>query len=341
MLGIKKQRDSNLELLRIVAMMLIMFGHFHGRMQPWVNTEIISTHPTTSFIRVFLNCITTCGVDIFIAISGWFGIKFRVQGLAKYLFFVFFTLWFVYVLSVAFNITTFNAEGIKTSMGLYDGYWFIIGYLGLYLISQILTTFIEDASKKEYQLVLFLTIIFQCCYSWITAWYDYYNGYSIILFSIIYLTAAYFRKYPIGWVEKWAPLLFVLTVLVMACISTFSLWKFGHAARQIRDDNPLVILACIFLLLSFKKLKFQSRIVNWLAASCFTVYLIHYNPYVYPYFMSLMRYVYDEYAGLVYCGTFVIALCAVYLICTLFDQFRVIAWHGVMAIYNKTHSKLC
>ena len=250
-----------------------------------------------------------------------------------------FVLWAVYGLSIAFNVTTFDAEGVKISMGFYEGYWFIIGYLGLYIISPILNSFIEEASKKTFLMLLASLLLFQGFYSWLTAWYDYYNGYSIILFSSIYLTAAYFRKYPVAWVERYAPWLFAMIVVVMALVTTSSLTMFGHSARMVRDDNPLVIFACVLLLLSFKKLHFQNKVINWLAASCFSVYLIHYNPYVYPYFMSVMRYVYGEYAGLAYCGALVITLCAVYLICTLFDQLRVIAWHGVMAIYNKTHSK--
>ena len=332
-----KTRLSNYELLRIVAMLLVMFGHSLLRLHLYYGSDI----PLMAFIQSLSACVSTMGVGIYIAISGWFGIRFKVKGLLQYLFQVLFTLWAVYGLFIALNVTTFNAEGIKTSFGLFDGYWFIIGYLGLYLISPILNTFIEDASKKEYQLVMFLMIIFQCCYSWITAWFDYYNGYSIILFAIIYLTAAYFRKYPVAWIEKYAPWLFAMIVLVMALVATSSLIMFGHSARMVRDDNPLVIIACILLLLCFKKIHFQNRVINWLAASCFSVYLIHYNPYVFPYFMSGMKYVYDEYTGLVYCGTFVIALCAVYLICTLFDQLRVLAWHGVMVIYNKTNSKLC
>lgn len=329
---ISKMRLSNFELLRIAAMMFVMLGHSHLRMRAFDSGEL----SLMSILKTTSACVVTMGVGIFITISGWFGIKFKVSGLFNYLFQVMFVLWAIYGVAIALNVTSFNVDGIKTSMGLYDGYWFIIGYLGLYLISPILNMFIEDASKKEYQLVMFLMIIFQCCYSWITSWFDYYNGYSIILFSIIYLTAAYFRKYPIGWVDKWAPLLFVLTVLVMACISTFSLWRFGHAARQIRDDNPFVILACIFLLLSFKKLKFRSRIVNWLAASCFTVYLIHYNPYVYPYFMSIITSIYGQYSGFVYGIMLVLTLAAVYLICTFFDQLRVFAWHGVMTLWKKT-----
>lgn len=314
-MGQKGVRSSNLELLRIVAMLLIMFGHSHLRI-----------HQMSNFFDVILSCITTTGVGIFIAISGWFGIHFRKQGLAKYLFQVLFILWAVYGIAIALDITHFDAAGIKISLTFYEGYWFIMGYLGLYLISPILNSFIENTSKRQFQLVLLSYYLFQGYYSWLSAWYDYYGGYSIILFGGIYLTAAYLRKYPITFLQKNAHWILVGTILLMSLIAYFSLMKLGHAARQIRDDNPLVILVSVLFVLCFSKLKFQSRFVNWMAASCFAVYLIHYNPFVYPYFMQLIRDVYAQYNGLMYGLVLLLALVMVYVICTLFDQLRVVSW---------------
>lgn len=327
----RKIRQSNLELLRIVAMMLVMYGHTIVRMHPISQTEIYFG----SILNVLTNLIATMGVGVFIAISGWFGIRFRVNGLMKYLFQILFILWAVFGLAITFGYTELSLEGIKVSIGLYDGYWFIIGYLGLYLISPMLNAFIDKATKREYQVLLLMLLLFQCVYSWLTAWYDYYNGYSIILFAVIYLTAAYFRRFPVAWIEKHSHWLFLITVLVMTAIATLSLWKFGNAARQIRDDNPLVILGGILLLLSFKKLKFHSKIVNWLAASCFTVYLTHYSPFVYPYLMSIMIDVYKQFDGICYCLIFSIVLIAVYVCCTMIDQLRILAWRGISWFSNK------
>lgn len=311
----KRIRSSNIELLRIVAMILIMFGHSHLRI-----------HHASTFIDVLLSCITTTGVGIFIAISGWFGIHFKVNGLAKYLYQVFFTLWMVYALAIAFGVAKINMDGIMISLSFYEGYWFVIGYLGLYLFSPILNSFIEYATKREYQILLLSYFLFQGYFSWLSAWYDYYNGYSIILFGGIYLTAAYVRKYPVQWIQKNALMLIVGAISFMSIIAYFSLLKFGHAARQIRDDNPLVILVSLLMVLYFSKLQFQSKIINWLAASCFAVYLIHYSPFIYPYFMQLMRDVYAQYDGLMYGLTLLFALMMVYIVCTLFDQIRIVSW---------------
>ena len=320
-----KHRMSNFELLRILAMILIMFGHFHLRICP-----------LQTYLDTTMSCISALGVDIFIAISGWFGIRFSKEGLSRYIFQVLFILWTVYGLAIVFGLADYNVAGTKISLSFYEGYWFVLGYLGLYLASPVLNSFVEHSTKRELQMVLVSYYLFQGYYSWLSAWYDYYAGYSVILFSGIYLTTAYLRKYPVAWIQKHSLKFLALTILLMSTIAYLSLWKFGHAARQIRDDNPLAILVSILLLLSFKKLKFQSKVVNWLAASCFAVYLIHYSPFVYPYIMQFMHSVYMQFDGLLYMVVLAVSLLAIYLACTLYDQMRILAWKAVLLLKKTT-----
>lgn len=328
---VRKARQSNLELLRIIAMLFIMMGHTYVRLSDNSNEGVFGG---SLFWKTMISTMVTTGVGVFIAISGWFGIRFKFRSLAKYLFLVFFSLFLIYGLAVAFKFTGFSIQGILISCGFTDGYWFVLGYLGLFLISPLLNMFIEYASKKDFQIVLLSYFVFQSYVSWLSGWYNYYDGYSIIMFAGIYLTAAYVRKYPIEWIEQRASLLWIITILVITAIATFSLWKFGHAARQIRDDNPLIILAGILMLLSFKQLTFQSKIVNWLAASSFAVYLIHYSPFVYPYFMKGMRYLYYHFDGMIYAALLLMALLVVFFICTLFDQLRIFCWKIVQPLFD-------
>ena len=319
-----KHRMSNFELLRILAMILIMFGHFHLRICP-----------LQTYLDTTMSCISALGVDIFIAISGWFGIRFSKEGLSRYIFQVLFILWTVYGLAIVFGLADYNVAGTKISLSFYEGYWFVLGYLGLYLASPVLNSFVEHSTKRELQMVLVSYYLFQGYYSWLSAWYDYYAGYSVILFSGIYLTTAYLRKYPVAWIQKHSLKFLALTILLMSTIAYLSLWKFGHAARQIRDDNPLAILASILMLLSFSKWKFQSRTINLLAASCFAVYLIHYSPFIYPYLFSFVKTIYVQYDGLLYSEVLLVILMLIYFLCTLFDQIRVLIWKQLLHPYFK------
>lgn len=325
----KKERLSNLELLRIVAMMLIVYGHTFWRTTSFPKADDVVTHPLPSFLTLLAGCITTTGVGIFIAISGWFGIRLSKRGLANYLFQVLFILWAIYGIAIATGQAELNITGIKYSLGLYDGYWFIMAYLELYIASPVLNAFIEHSKKRDYQIVLILYFLFQACFSWLSAWYDYYNGYSIVMFCGIYLTAAYFRKYPVAKINDNSWKLLIATICIMAVIAFISTWLLGHAGRQIRDDNPLVIFACILLVIGFSRIKMKSRIINWLAASCFAVYLIHYSPFVYPHIMKCVKYINTEYSGLLMIPAAIITIALIYLVCTLFDQVRKGIWWGL------------
>lgn len=65
----KKERDSNIELLRIVAMLMILVLHAIGALGP-VSAAERTLSPATSFLRVFWEQACIIGVNLFILISG-------------------------------------------------------------------------------------------------------------------------------------------------------------------------------------------------------------------------------------------------------------------------------
>ena len=324
-----------MELLRIVAMLLIMYGHFNLRLKGYPLFDEVSQRPFYSVLKIMSGCVSTTGVGIFIAISGWFGIRLKLQGVGKFLFQVLFVLWSIYIVCISLGIAEFNIAGIQQSLGFYEGYWFVAAYLGLYFASPVLNAFVDNASKQDFQLFLIGYILFQCYFSWLTAWYDYYGGYSVLMFCGIYLTAAYFRKYPVEWLQKNSGKILLATILLMTTIATLSFWKVGHAARQIRDDNPLVIFSCIMFLLCFNKFHFHSRFINWLAASCFAVYLIHFSPFVYPYLVNVIRTAVNPVNGILYVGLMLVLLLLIYFACVLFDQIRILFWKIILIHLKK------
>ena len=50
---------------------------------------------------------------------------------------------------------------------------------------------------------------------------------------------------------------------------------------------PLLLINSIGLLIAFLAMSFQSKIVNWFAASTFAVYLIHENAYIRDYWYEI------------------------------------------------------
>lgn len=85
-----KKRDSNFELLRIIAMFLVMITHatFLALGVPTYEDSI--NIPYSSFGIFLSQSFSTACVNIFVLLSGWFGIKVNLKRFSEFIFQVFF-----------------------------------------------------------------------------------------------------------------------------------------------------------------------------------------------------------------------------------------------------------
>ena len=85
-----KVRESQFELLRIVAMAMILMVHFNG-----VVMEKFLPVTAQPFVHLWgaelLESMAIIGVNLFVLISGYFGIRFTANGMLKYVLWV---LWY-------------------------------------------------------------------------------------------------------------------------------------------------------------------------------------------------------------------------------------------------------
>lgn len=85
-LELKKQRNSNFELLRIIAMYMIVLHHCtaHGVFSYWHN-NITFLQNVNNFLCTFLSSGGKIGVTLFVLISGYFlSVKeFKIERLLK------------------------------------------------------------------------------------------------------------------------------------------------------------------------------------------------------------------------------------------------------------------
>ncbi len=315
------QRQSGVELLRIIAIFMVLVCHANARVLGLPSpSDFVSF--TSSVVRMLFCCAGEGGVNIFVMISGWFGIHAKPKGLAKLLFQVFFLLWGIYAVFLFTGHATLNAHDIKVCLTLTEEYWFVMAYIGLYILSPVLNAFVEKASKREFQVVLVAFYVFQCYYCWVSGAYDYYSGYSVTFLCGLYLTARYFRLYPINVIASHGTAVFLASLLVVTVVSIVAMARFGNGARMLRYDNPLVIMSSLGLLSSFARMRFRSRVVNSIAMACFAVYIIHFDPLVFPYFAQAVRWIYESTSGMLTVMGIGAFLVAVFLGCWLVDRVR-------------------
>ena len=81
-----KVRQSNFELLRIIAMFMVLILHadFGALGQP--DKAEIMNFPFAATLRVILEMASIVAVNVFVLISGWFGIRHSIKGITMSLF---------------------------------------------------------------------------------------------------------------------------------------------------------------------------------------------------------------------------------------------------------------
>ena len=82
----KKVRQSNVELLRIITMILVMIVHANFRALSAPTVADAVTTPTSVFLRFLTESFSIICVNVFVLISGWFGIHFNWKRFMEFLF---------------------------------------------------------------------------------------------------------------------------------------------------------------------------------------------------------------------------------------------------------------
>ena len=71
-ISFKKQRESNIELIRSISMFMILLLHANFVALPWPTREQFVASPLIQYSRLFLESLCIVSVSIFGYISGWF-----------------------------------------------------------------------------------------------------------------------------------------------------------------------------------------------------------------------------------------------------------------------------
>ena len=324
------KRNSSVELLRVIAMFFILICHAVLGTQQLPSGMEIRENLFYSLGSISISSIAITGVDVFVLISGWFGINFKLKSVLKIVFETLFLLILIYSCVLFLGIDTFSIDGVRLCLALTHQYWFIMAYIGLCIFAPILNAFVENCPREVFKRFLILFYVFQMYYCLLTDTVDYYGGYSIVFFCGLYLTARYFRVYTPQFMNKNAKQLLLGTFASIVAISTISLVYLGHPAKMFRYDNPLVIVLSLSLLYIFVNRTFNNSFINWLAGSCLSVYIIHYNPYVFRHFQLVIQNLMES-DGMLYALKLAAFLSLVFLVCVLVDQIRIFVWTRIVA----------
>lgn len=295
--GIGKKRMANLELLRCVAMMMVVVLHFlgKGKVLPDLTGESIGVAGVAAW---GLEALCIVAVNVYMFISGYFlcTSSFKLSRLIQ----LYLQVW---VYSVAFGLlgaltgvlaeTPFDTHYLLTlvfpvTMG---HYWFITAYVFLYVLLPFVGMAAKQMTKKQMQAAVGLLLLVFCVAKSVLPVRLEMDGqgYDCLWYLCVFMSAAYVRRFGVKILEKkWSSLL-----LYLGCCSLIMAGTFGLRAIYLRTgslgmmikmcleyNHVLPFLAAVGLFGFFRGIQVKGKIasaINFMAPYTLGVYLLHEN----------------------------------------------------------------
>lgn len=283
------KRNIGLDILRIIAMFMVVFLHVLGK------GKFISNANNEEYYRVMLLLETICivAVNCYVLITGYFQVKskFKVKKVIKIWIKVVFYSIVIYGILLLFGQVKISIKDcIKSFLPiLTNEYWFVNCYILLYILSPFINKLIESLNKKEFQKLLIILLIVFCAFTSIlpsSFTFDKTGGYGIIWFIVLYLVGAYIRLYVNFNYENRKNLIgfFLISAFnyLLILIMEYICGKFqvmNMSAKLLKYNFITVFLASVFLFSYFKNMEAKNskiiNIVSKIASLTFGVYIIH------------------------------------------------------------------
>jgi len=225
-------------------------------------------------VELSYNAFLTIGVNAFVLISGYYGIKYKTKNL-----FSLFLQGLIYSVSIWYICHTFlGREGFISPVQ----YWFCVCYFALYLISPYINKSIADLADR--QLIALTTIIlFLLCIIGFAgnAHHVLGGGYGFVQILAMYITGRTINRFRefIGKIKiKHLLVLFAICYLGVL-IPAFSLFHKCTAMswNLFSYDNPLNIINACILFLLFSKIKIKIDWIRKISSHMLGVYMLHEN----------------------------------------------------------------
>lgn len=307
----KGKRQPNFELLRIVAMLMIISLHYLVKGGIVLSAPFAAGENPVGIFAGLIEAFCIVAVNCYVLISGYFCVEsaWKPGKAASLLCQILF-----YSLLLPCLFLLFGAESAK-GMGLYDWincalpigmehYWFATAYLLMYFFAPFLSAGIRQMKKRQLRIA---TAFLLCFFSlgktiFPVSFVTDRHGYDFGWFLCLFVTAGYIRIYGIPWLEKksHAVGVYLLSVFGIWLLALFSnmlgskIDAFSYYADMPYTYNHLLcLISAVSLFYLFKNIRIRegrfADMVRKLAPLTFGVYLLHEH--------NLVRYQWMQWLG--------------------------------------------
>lgn len=302
-----KTRVSNIELLRILCALSVILHHLlvHG-LHIYDASLGFGNYPWGYSL---INQMCYVSVNVFILISGFFSIKFSWRKLL-HLYLVCATVGGLCFLfhrviidgarfgrSALLDLIVYNALFPFSN----ETSWFITVYVYLFLLAPFINVALAHLSMNEFKYLLIALIAISCYFGWF--WSNRVNpmGFCLMQFITMYVFGAFVSKYAVY--QKLKIIHWGLSFVVLSCVGVLlnyllqirgTVQSWPPVPSIFAYNNPVLMAASICVLCMFCTMRFQNKVVNFLAASTLGVYLIPNNPHVFNWVLDISKPLYSS-----------------------------------------------
>ena len=330
------KRESNLELMRIIMMILIIAHHYV------VNSGITNMYNFSNITAnmLFLECIGFAGkimINCFVIITGYFMInkKITLKKILKLYLEVKFYHIIIYLLLLILGIEQLGIKNIlKTLFNIV--YNVNIGFTGtfflLYLLIPFINILINNLNKKQFSILLGIAIFYFTIISTFSIFNNTFN--EITWYIIVYMIGAFIKLYPNKFDNSkkiWIfatiiSIIFSLGSIMFVNIINNKFNKTLHPYFFVTDAHKiLAVTTSIALFMMFKNIRIKySAFINNIASTTFGVLLIHANS------DAMIRFVWQDIFAVkeqyFSPNLYIHAICTVilvYVVCVCIDLLRI------------------
>lgn len=324
----KSPRSSNLEIYRIVCMLMIVAHHFV------VNSGLrgegcpITANPDAinSIYLSLFGAWGKTGINCFLMITGYFMCtsKITLRKFIKLMGQIYFYRLLLYPILFIAGYETFSPVRIvmvlMPTWGFSDN--FTGCFIGFWLTIPFLNILVHNMNKRQHELLLILLLVLYTIFGSIPSFVVTIN--YVTWFGIIYFIASYIRMYPNPLFDR--KKLWGLVTVIIVLLAMVSVYFRGYA--YVADSNKFFAVAvAVSSFLWFKNMNIRySKIINAFGAGTFGVLLIHANS------NAMRTWLWKDTVDVV--GHYTLSIgqlilfsigvvLAIFVICNLIDQLRI------------------
>lgn len=333
-----QKRQTQIELLRIVCMIMIVAIHVLGQGGIlWKVTDFSANY----FLVWFLEAVILCAVNCFALISGYVGYRSSFK-ISRWILLWFQVVFYGIVMLGIFTVISgenFSVLQLKRAVMPYTQgqYWYISAYAGMFFLIPVMNAAIINMRRK--QLLGCLISVFFVYTVLPTVFhqdpFQLQYGYCVLWLCVLYLAGGYLGKYevPAKVGLRKGLFLYFSCVLITWLGKTMVEWMTFQLLGEIKYGylfidytTPFAVFAGIGLLTGFANIRVKNETygkgIRIIASATLGVYILHVQPFIFEYVITDLTVNLSEEAVWYILMMIVVYVVVIYASCTLIELIR-------------------